>query len=255
MKSLRWFSVILLLLLLPPGCKIEKRRASHPGINPLESQLKYPAMVNRRDGIAAAILLDTSGSMHDRLVDADGQSKPKLAIALVALESVIRQFEDFARKNPDRQVVVGIYEFSTRDEEPRCREVVRLGPPSLEAAQAALKKVKANGGTPIGDAMIQAKRDLDVTGYTRRHMLVITDGENNRGYAPGDVANVISRQPDEERTSLYFVAFDTNAEPFRAVRDAGGLLLSASSERDLNQTLDFVLTGKILAEAPVSPSR
>ena len=111
-----------------------------------------------------------------------------------------------------------------------------------------------SGSTPIGSAMIRAKRDLDATGMSRRHILVITDGENNRGYGPGDVANAISSLPQEEQPAIYFVAFDIGAERFNAVKDAGGLVLAASSGSDLKQTLDFVLTGKILVEQPAAPA-
>ena len=45
-------------------------------------------------------------------------------------------------------------------------------------------------------------------------------------------------------------AFDIAAEKFNSVRDAGGLVLGASNESELKSTLDYVLTGKILAEQP-----
>ena len=45
----------------------------------------------------------------------------------------------------------------------------------------------ADGGTPIGDAMIAGKRALDRTGLSRRHLLVVTDGENTDGAKPVDV--------------------------------------------------------------------
>ena len=110
----------------------------------------------------------------------------------------------------------------------------------------------AEGDTPIGDVMIVAKRDADATGLSKRHILVITDGENNRGYSPGNVTQVISGQSEKDRASVYFVAFDVAATTFNSVRDAGGLVLSASNETDLKGTLDYLLTGKILAEQPVS---
>ncbi len=200
------------------------------------------------------ILLDTSGSMRDRLQDADGQSKPKLDIARRALMDVMRQFDAFGRKNPDRKLLVGIYEFSSRDNALSCREVLPLAAPDLAAAEDSLRSVRGLGGTPIGDAMITAKQELDATGLSRRHILVITDGENNVGYAPGDVADAISRLPDQDRASLYFIAFDTQAQHFNAVRDAGGTVLAAANEHDLNQTLDYLLTGKILVEEPPTPA-
>jgi len=225
-----------------------------PEINPLEVTLRTHSAVARQDGIAAAILMDTSGSMSGSVTDLDGRQRPKIEIARRAAVDCVRQFEEFSRKNADKKVLVGIYEFSARDRGPSCRQVVRLGQPDSITAAPAINAMVPSGGTPIGDAMIQAKLDLDLTGISRRHILVITDGQNNRGYSPGDVANALSRIPEEERASLYFIAFDTGADQFNAVKEAGGLVLAASSGGDLKQTLDFVLTGKILAEQPVAPA-
>ncbi len=223
-------------------------------VNPLEEVLRAPASISRQEGIAAAIVMDTSGSMRDDVMDINGQPKPKIEIARRAAIDCVRQFEEFARKNPERKVLVGVYEFSSREHHRSCRNLVPLGPPDAATAAAAIEAMVPSGGTPIGDAMIQAKLDLDVTGMTRRHILVVTDGENNVGYTPGAVANAITQIPEEERASIYFIAFDVGADRFKAVKDAGGLVLAASSENDLRQTLDFVLTGKILVEQPVAPA-
>jgi len=99
--------------------------------------------------------------------------------------------------------------------------------------------------------MIEAKRELDATALSRRHVLVVSDGMNNRGYSPGAVALAMAEQPETSRTGVYFIAFDVDASVFNPVKDAGGLVLTASSETDLNQMIDFILTGKILAEQPV----
>ena len=96
--------------------------------------------------------------------------------------------------------------------------------------------------------MIIAKRELDLTGLTRRHLLVVTDGQNTDGFAPEEVAAGIGRRPEAERPSMYFVAFDVEESRFSAVRDAGGLVLAAANARELNDTLDSLLRGKILLE-------
>lgn len=67
------------------------------------------------------------------------------------------------------------------------------------------------------------------------------------------MVDFLSRQDEAHRTSVYFVAFDVAAEKFNAVRDAGGLVLAAADATQLAQTLDYVLTGKILAEQPAVP--
>ncbi len=240
-------------LLAFTGCQGSDSSSQAPGINPLEEMLRSHSPAAAQEGIAAAILMDTSGSMKDEVTDVGGQQRPKIEIARRAAADCVRQFEDFARKNPERRILVGLYEFSSREDLPSCRRVVPIGPPDAAAAAAAIDALKPSGGTPIGNAMIQAKLDLDGTGMTHRHILVVTDGENNVGYSPGDVADALGRIPEEERASLYFVAFDIGADRFKSVKDAGGLVLAASSGSDLRQTLDFVLTGKILVEQPASP--
>ena len=145
-------------------------------------------------------------------------------------------------------MLLGVYEFSRRRGDPDCRTVVPMGPPDREKASAAIARLDADGGTPIGQAMITAKLALDNTGLTRRHLLVVTDGENTDGIAPDRVALAIGKRPDAERPSIYFVAFDIEASRFSGVRDAGGLVLSAANATELNSTLDMLLRGKIFVE-------
>ena len=225
-------------------------RVSTPVRNPIEDVLKPTAGAQYKDGIAAAILIDTSGSMREKVKDVDGARQPKIAIAQRAALNLVDQFDTYAREHSDKPILLGIYEFSQRGESGCCRTVVKLGPPDAAAARSEIMKMRANGDTPIGDAMIQAKHDVDGTGLSKRHILVITDGENTRGYSPGDVTRVISRQNDTDRASIYFVAFDVAAAKFDSVRDSGGLVLAASNEPDLKGALDYLLTGKIFAEQP-----
>lgn len=209
----------------------------------------------RRPGVAAAVLFDTSGSMDDPVRATGGGLKPKIAIARAAAAAIVERFSDFARRHPEQTVLVGVYEFSGRAGRPSCRRVVALGPPDAAAARKALGALKADGSTPIGDAMILAKQDLDASGMTRRHILVVSDGENNRGFTPGDVARVIGELPDEERAAIYFVAFDIEAEIFQEVKDAGALVLAADDEAELRRALDYILTGRILVEQPAGAGR
>jgi hypothetical protein len=223
--------------------------------NPIAKLLETPAPPTRREGVAAAILLDTSGSMKNPVRDADGSARPKLDIARRAMLEVIKQFDGYARAHPGLEARVGIYEFSGRPRRPACRPVILLSPPNLKDAEPLLQQMVADGNTPIGDAMIEAKRDLDATGISRLHLLVITDGENNQGYAPSDVTSALGQQPAEKRAAVYFIAFDIAKDKFQAVMDGGGMVLGASNGQELKQTLDSILTGKILVEQPEAPKR
>ena len=251
-RTIKFVPLLLACFIL--ACLQRSSSTVYEGRNPLDEMLKPPQPVTRQEGIAAAILVDTSGSMEDQVVASDGFSIQKIVVARRAVVDLIRQFEQYSRKNPDRPVLVGVYEFSSRDRQQHCRSIVKLGPPNAMTAEAAAEKLTPRGGTPIGDAMIMANRDLGLTGMSRRHILVVTDGKNNKGYSPGAVADAIARQPQEDRASVYFVAFDVSAERFNAVKEAGGLVLEAANERELNQTMDFILTGRILAEQPTAPT-
>jgi Mg-chelatase subunit ChlD len=214
----------------------------------VDQELTPEKTVEAREGLAAAIAIDVSGSMDEEVAGRDGRKEPKIAIARRASLDLVEQFASYARDHQDEPVLLGVYEFSRRRGEADCRPVVPMGPPDRERAASAVARLAADGGTPIGQAMITAKRALDDTGLTRRHLLVVTDGENTDGVTPDRVALAIGRRPDAERPSIYFVAFDIEASRFSGVRDAGGLVLSAANATELNNTLDALLRGKILVE-------
>ena len=214
----------------------------------IDEQLAPSSAVPAREGLAAAIMIDVSGSMDEEVTDENGRDEKKIEIARRAARDLIEQFARYADDHPNEPVLLGIYEFSERNGVPDARPVMPMGKPDRERAVAALRSMRANGGTPIGNAMIAAKRELDATGLTRRHLLVVTDGENTEGFAPERVAAALNRRPEAERPSLYFVAFDVAANRFDRVRDAGGLVLGAANAKELNSTLDSLLRGQILLE-------
>ena len=226
-----------------PGSQREERAAQR-----LDDQLKPGAEVPEKEGLAAAIVIDVSGSMDEPVAGRDGRKEKKIDIARRAALDLVNQFVTYAKDHQNEPVHLGIYEFSRRRGEPDCRPVVPMGPPDRDRAAAAIVSLNADGGTPIGEAMITAKLALDQTGLTRRHLLLVTDGENTDGIAPDRVAEAINKRPQAERPSIYFVAFDVEANRFNGVRDAGGLVLSAANATELNNTLDALLRGSILVE-------
>ncbi len=213
----------------------------------IEESLTPAGVVPPREGLAAAILIDVSGSMEESVRTPEGR-EPKIVTARRAAAELVAQFAAYAASHPDEPVLVGLYEFSERSRQPDCRPIVPMGAPDISSAKEALRRVEAEGGTPIGNAMVTAKLELDRTGLSRRHLLVVTDGENTDGYEPEDVTAAINRRPEAERPSMYFVAFDVDARRFERVRDAGALLLGAADAGQLKQTLDELLHGRILVE-------
>lgn len=214
----------------------------------IDEQLAPASTAPHREGLAAAIVIDVSGSMDDDVRGESGRRESKIDIARRAARDLVDQFARYAEEHEDEPVLLGLYEFSERAGRPDCRPVVEMAPPDRARAETALASMRAQGGTPIGNAMIAAKRELDATGLSRRHLLVVTDGENTDGFEPEAVAAVINRRPEAERPSMYFVAFDIDARRFERVREAGGLVLGAADARELNATLDSLLRGQILLE-------
>ena len=214
----------------------------------IDEQLAPAAEVSQRDGLAAAIVIDVSGSMDEDVRSENGRREAKIEIARRAARDLVNQFARYAEDHRDETVLLGLYEFSERSGLPDCRPVIPMGKPDRARAESALASMRARGGTPIGNAMITAKRELDLTGLSRRHLLVVTDGENTEGFEPQAVAAAITRRPEIERPSIYFVAFDIDAQRFARVREAGALVLGAADARDLNATLDSLLRGQILLE-------
>jgi Mg-chelatase subunit ChlD len=214
----------------------------------IEAALQPEAPAEAREGLAAAIVIDVSGSMDERVTGEDGRRARKIDVARRAANALVEQFAAYADEHKEEPVLLGVFEFSKRENQPACRSIIPMGPPDRSQAGEALARLDPEGGTPIGEAMITAKKALDATGLSRRHLLIVSDGENTDGFKPEEVAAAIGRRPEAERPSIYFVAFDIEARRFSRLRDAGGLVLSAANATELNSTLDMLLKGKILLE-------
>src|SRR5262245_29505005 len=74
-------------------------RVSTPVSNPIEDALRPAVAAQPQEGIVAAILVDTSGSMEDKVKDVDGATRPKIEIAQRAALDLLRQFENYAREH------------------------------------------------------------------------------------------------------------------------------------------------------------
>jgi Mg-chelatase subunit ChlD len=228
------------------GCDLEPPGSG--ASRSLEEQLAPTSNIPSRDGLAAAILIDVSGSMEQQVAGADGQRERKIDIARRVAHGLVAEFDRYATDHPGEPVRLGIYEFSRREGQPDLRPLLEMRALAGTTEIGDLARVVADGGTPIGTAMIAAKHQLDATGLSRRHLLVVTDGENTNGVAPDQVTAAIGRRPEAERPSIYLVAFDIDAGQFNRVRDAGALVMEAGNANELTETLDGLLRGKILVE-------
>lgn len=201
----------------------------------------YVAEETEQVGAAIAILLDQSGSMDDEV---DGSDRPKYRIAREALEQVLAATDSLVASRPDFPVKVGLYTFSGS-----VRRVLPLAPYDHAALGAALAGLETpSGGTAIGDAMFEARRDLYRSGLFRKYLLVVTDGENTDGRSPAEVAREIHRR-SQGAVQMYFVAFDVDPARFGFLEEVRGEVIGAGSGAALRAALSEIYEGKILAEA------
>jgi hypothetical protein len=207
----------------------------------------YQADVDEGLGAAVAILVDTSGSMRERV---EGDSRPKYVVAREALEAMLDATDTFIAKRPDFPIKIGIYSFSSSVR--RLRPIQGYDRAAIAAALDDLPR--PGGGTAIGDAMRVARPDLYHAGVFRKYILVVTDGENTTGRSPDDIAREIWSK-SEGAVQVYFVAFDTSPEKFAFLKGVGGDVLGAGTGAELRQALDGIYQGKILAEAPAAGER
>lgn len=219
----------LSLGLLPVGCGDEAP--------------KLTATSSRKDGTAVYLLLDVSGSMSGSVPNATGASEAKLAIAKRAAIDVCAAVAKYAQADKTRQIRLAVASFSDD-----FRVAVPMGAPDLDAATRAINGLGTRGGTAIGDSVVTAQKTLDDTGLRSQHILIVTDGENNTGATPAAVATSINALPELLRPTVYVVAFDVQAGVFKDVKAKGWQVFPAADGKQLAQTLDEVVGGKILIE-------
>jgi hypothetical protein len=211
-----------------------------------------PASVKaaEEEGVALAIVYDTSGSMQEPVRNKNGQFTPKYVIANHALVEIVRQIQSFSTNSAagvPRKIEAGLFVFNS----PGAREAVKFGPfdaPALE--NWARHFASPSGNTPLGNALNTAAQAVLKSPLSRKHVLVITDGINTAGPAPASVLPRLKQQAEQQHQTLstHFVAFDVDAKVFDPVKKFGATVVGAADEKQLNSQLEFILQKKILLE-------
>jgi hypothetical protein len=207
------------------------------------------------EGVALAIVYDTSGSMRDGVPDRSGQPSPKFKIANRALIEVTRQIEAFATNTAGgetRRVEAGLITF--RGEHPQ--EALKFGPFDPAALrQWATRFATPNGNTPLGESLEAGARAVFKSALARKHVLVITDGLNTAGPRPENVLPRLQKEANDRQLSLavHFVAFDVDAKQFDSLKRLGTTVVGAADESQLQSRLQYILQEKILLEEEETP--
>lgn len=202
-----------------------------------------------KEGIAIALVFDTSGSMLQSVPDADGRSTPKHVIATRALRAVVQRLQAVQATPESSRVPIhaGLVVFQGGTAE----MAIPLGPFRPQTFQKWLdQKTAFHAGTPLGHATELAGRMVLESKLPRKHILVITDGINTKGPDPTAILPKLQRRAEQEggMVAFHFVAFDVNANVFAGVKKLGATVVGAADEKQLNSQLEFVLAKKILLE-------
>jgi len=231
---MRFVLALLVGVSLLCGCDDESKSVQQAAAPP-------SATVTPREGIAVAIVVDVSGSMGQSVNDVGGHQSPKIDIAQRAVKQLYERSEKFSKDNAERSLEVSLYAFNDQPS-----QMIQFAKPAATGANAVIDQLRPNGGTGIGRAILKAKADLDATGLSQKHIVVVTDGENTDGPTPAEVATEMSKNP--AKPAVYMVAFDVNADIFQKVKSDGWLVYSASDAKELQQALDVIFGENILLE-------
>lgn len=209
------------------------------------------------EGVALAIVYDTSGSMKELVRDASGKWSPKYKIANRALESIANQIQAFAApggSGATRKVHAGLYVFNGAG----CKTAVPMGSFDSKAMIDWARKFRSPGhGTPLGSALETAGKEALKSDLTRRHVLVITDGMNTAGPDPAQTLPELKKLAESKQASLgvHFVAFDVDAKVFDPLKKLGATVVGAADEKQLNTQLETIMQRKILLEDEEPPKK
>jgi hypothetical protein len=211
----------------------------------------------QEEGVALAIVYDTSGSMQQPVKDADGSMSPKHVIAKRALQAALLRLRSFVTNAPagtTRKVEAGLFVFSGNGS----TEFVRFGPFDGRDLSRWTNNLPApSAGTPLGRALEAAYAALLRSSLSRKHILLITDGVNTVGPKPEAVLPGLQQQALRKQTplSLHCVAFDVDAKHFDPIKKLGATVVGAANEAQLNAQLGFILEKKILLEDEEPPAQ
>jgi Mg-chelatase subunit ChlD len=209
------------------------------------------------EGVAVAIIYDTSGSMKEPVRDQSGKPAPKYVIANRALIAIAKQIQAFATNSAGggpRKIEAGVFVFDKNS----AREAVKFGRFDERAIEEwANNFSNPSGNTPLGNSLTVASRAVMSSPLNHKHILVITDGMNTAGPKPEEVLPKLKERALQKGTALstHFVAFDVDAKVFAPVKKLDATVVAAADEKQLDRQLQFILQRKILLEEEEPPKK
>ena len=104
-RTRRTLLLLPFLVVLATGCqKADDRPREDRAAREIDEQLAPGVQVEPRDGLAAAIVIDVSGSMEDDVRGEDGREIAKIEVARRAARDLVEQFAKYAEAHPNEPV-------------------------------------------------------------------------------------------------------------------------------------------------------
>ncbi len=242
-----------------PGCSREGTppmpggaTVVHPAPPPMILPSLRPARLpDPEEGVALAIVFDTSGSMGEPVADGKGGTEVKRLVALRALGAVVDRIDAWRSAAPPdapRRVDAALVVFN----EQRGSTVLPMAPLDVAAFRAWIEGHRVSSGpTPLGDSLRNAAEAVIPSALVHKHVIVVTDGENSTPPAPGPMLRAVRETAAAWKTAVraHFVAFDVDAKVFDAVKAEGATVVSASDARMLEERLRTIVENEILLES------
>jgi von Willebrand factor type A domain len=210
------------------------------------------AQRDEENGVALAVVYDTSGSMRETVKDSEGKSSPKFEIANRALNALVDRLEKFRVAQPGKTLRCGLVVFQGND----ARAAIPFGNFDAAAWQKWVQSFHTpEGSTPLGISVRFAAQSVSGSKLKRKHILVITDGINTTGHDPAQVIAQLRREKaGDGGLGIHFIAFDIAANVFEPLKKLDVTVVSAANEPQLDAQLSYILEEKVLLEDEEAPA-
>lgn len=159
-----------------------------------------------REPLALFLVIDRSNSMGYNSRVGTLRDGEKLRYAKEAALTVIRQLKD--------QDLVGVMAFDSQPHEVSPLQPLRENRKHLESV---LPRLVENGGTDFYDALVSARTQLLASRVTRRHIILLTDGDTNRA-APAEY-RALTRGLAEGKISVSTIRIGDNTVNLKLLQD------------------------------------
>lgn len=175
------------------------------------------------DSLGVGMIMDSSGSMKGEKMDAAKSTAIKFLGRLDGLKKKGRKVKAgllYFTNNGDG------FEFASHMEAFDYRKLAEI-----------VRRLEANGGTPLGLSTAAMHRELKKTCCDRR-IVGYTDGKNEGGERPEYI--VYGIMGSETKSQVYWVGFQVDESDLKRMEDAGAHVFKAESAEELDEAFNTI---------------